>query len=161
MNAQRDTHLVPSILTAGLGGFLVWKGLSMPHPRGWTSSPGLFPIIIGAVLVLLALLLLIERHKFHSRSTDRKPVAQAAINVKIMGAVCGSLAVYIFALNYLPYEPPTFIYLALAMAAFGSRSPGAILAAALGFTVIISLLFTRVLGTLVPGSYSLLELISW
>ena len=161
MNAQRDTHLLPGILTAGLGGFLVWKGLSMPHDRGWSSSPGLFPIIIGTVLFFLALLLLAERRKFRRRPDGTTNVPQAPINFKVMGAVCGSLALYIMALNYLPYEPPTFVYLVLAMVAFGSRSVPAVLMAALGFTVVISVLFTRVLGTLVPGSYSLLELIPY
>ena len=161
MSSQRDTHLVPSVLTAGLGGFLVLKGLSMPHPRGWSSSPGLFPIIIGGGLVLLALLLLAERRRLRARPAEAKTFPQAPINVKIIGAVCGSLALYILALHYLPYEPPTFVYLVLAMLAFGSRSAPSIFFAALGFTLVISVLFTRVLGTLVPGSYSLLELIPY
>ena len=95
MSAQRDTHLVPSVLTAGLGGFLVLKGLSMPHPRGWSSSPGWCPIIIGGVLVLLALLLLAERRRLRARPAEAKTFPQAPINVKIIGAVCGSLALYI------------------------------------------------------------------
>ncbi len=161
MKAQRDTYLVPSILTLGLGGFLIWKGLSMPHPRGWSSSPGLFPIIIGAVLLVLAVLLLAERRRLGVKVGKAKSLPEAPINLKIMGALCGSLGLYILALHHLPYEPPTFAYLALAMVAFGSRSALAILTAASGFTVVISVLFTRVLGTLVPGSYSLLDLIPY
>lgn len=160
MKTQRDTRLLPGVLTACLGSFLIWHGSAMPHPRGWSSSPGLFPIIIGVVLVILALLLLVERHQLRKAAAPAAPdEGQDGQSFKLIWLVPGSLAIYILALGYLPYEPPTFVFLALAMWAFGNRSIFTILFASLGFTLLISVIFTQVLGTLIPGTYSLLELL--
>ena len=156
---RRDTHLLPALLTAGLGGFLIWRGISMPHARGWSSSPGLFPIIIGLVLSILALMLMVERQKLRKVNASPSASGMAALDYKVVGVISGSLVIYILSLRYLPYEPPTFVYLALGMWAFGNRSVVAILTASFIFTGLISVLFTQVLGTLIPGTYSILDLL--
>lgn len=170
MKLVQDTRLIPGILTGLLGAFLLWQGSQMPHSRGWASSPGLFPIIIGAVLVVLAVLLLIERatHKAgikeKEENRDAEDIApEPATDPFLTGdltavlAILVGLAAYIGALAILPYEPVTFVFLCLGMVGFGSRSPLHIVLGAGAFTLVIVLLFTQVLGTLIPGTSSLLD----
>lgn len=172
MKLMQDTRLIPSILTGLIGTFLLWHGSQMPHPRGWASSPGLFPIIIGAVLVGLAILLFIERARDRSAArrtagtkdqeattTDTPTCANGPFlkgDLTAVLAISTGLAAYIIALDFLPYEPVTFVSLAIGMWAFGARSPLHIALGAAAFTLVIVVLFTQVLGTLVPGTSSLI-----
>jgi|GEM_PF-3357142 len=173
MRLVQDTRLIPGILTGFLGVFLLYHGSRMPHPRGWASSPGLFPIIIGAVLIGLAALLLIERWRDLSleRQTgdeedkDAKPVDATPDatgpflkgDFTVVIAISAGLSAYIFALDFLPYEPVTLFSLAIGMWAFGARSLLHIALGASAFTLVIVLLFTQVLGTLIPGTSSLID----
>jgi hypothetical protein len=173
MGFVQDTRLIPGILTGLLGAFLLYHGSQMPHPRGWASSPGLFPIIIGAVLIGLALLLLIERwrdlalerQEIDKKDNDAKigditPGAKAPFlkgDLTAVLAISAGLSAYILALEFLPYEPVTLLSLAIGMWAFGARSLLYIALGASAFTLVIVLLFTQVLGTLIPGTSSLID----
>ncbi len=159
MKLIQESRLLPGLAAAVIGVFLVWQGFQMPHARGWASSPGLFPIIIGSVLVVLAGLLLMERHRIRKKQPpDAAPERnfQPGDAMTVLGVTAG-LSTYILALKHLPYEPVTLVFLIVAMWAFGARSIPKILLASVLFTLVITILFTQVLGTLVPGSYSLIE----
>ena len=173
MNLIQDTRLIPSILTGLLGTFLLWHGSQMPHPRGWASSPGLFPIIIGTVLIGLAILLFIERARDLSAArrtaenqdkeatTTSTPTCASGPFLKgdltAVLVISTGLAAYIIALDFLPYEPVTFVSLAIGMWAFGARSLLHIALGAAAFTLVIVVLFTQVIGTLIPGTSSLID----
>lgn len=162
-----DSRFIPALATGALGITLVWQGSHMPHARGWATSPGLFPIIIGAVLVLLAGLLLLERRRLLREDGapernapepgDSVPVDDEPPFSLTVFAVPAGLALYILSLDYIPFEVATWVFLVVAMWGFGSRSIGKIAVAATTFTLVIAVLFTRVLETLLPGSMSLVE----
>jgi len=164
MADQTDSRLIPGILTAGGGAALIWQGTRMPHPNGWATSPGLFPVIIGGVLVLLAVLLMIEGWRLRragsgqseSVSTEDDEAAKPRITVLVV-AIPVALASYILVLDYLGFEITTWLFLVIGMWAFGERSIVRIVIAATAFTLVITVLFTQVLQTLLPGGPGLTD----
>jgi len=156
MRKQAIRQFMPPFVTCLIGVWLAHAGLSMPRPRGWSSAPGLFPVGIGAVLICLGIALFFEnraRPPEDDGPTRGRPLGAVLLPL----AVVPALALYVLALRWLPFEPVTFVFLCTTMLAFGERKLWKIALAATLFTVIVTVLFTQVLQTLLPGSYSLIE----
>jgi hypothetical protein len=172
----KDSRLLPSIMTGGLGLWLCWLGVRMPRPTGWASSPGLFPVIIGVGLIVLALLLLLERRRLLIQDRDARQATDAAPNsleVKIEELtaepamsrdgmrrtvlVTGLIIIYAISLRFLPFEVATLGFLIAGMLAFGERSVWKIALASIGATLVIDFAFIYGLGSLLPGNGGLLE----
>lgn len=172
---RNDTRLIPGLLTAAVGLWLCWQGNEMPRPSGWNSSPGLFPVIIGAGLVIMAIALLIERHHLMKREAQaiiepkheslleakieetlaEPPMDRAAIiRVVIITGIIGS---YILILRILPFEVATALFLIVCMYAFGERNFLKIVSISVGVTAAIAFAFVYFLETLVPGNGSILD----
>lgn len=175
---KNDTRLVPALLTAAIGMWLCWQGLQMPRPRGWSSSPGLFPLIIGASLVLMAVALLLERRRLLRYAAAERKVSQSNISVleakmelaaaepqmawdaKLRTALVTALIVlYVVGLSYLNFEIASFCFLVAAMLAFGERSLLRVLSVSAAGVLLIAIVFIYVLETLLPGKGSLIETI--
>ncbi|GEO16710.1 tripartite tricarboxylate transporter TctB family protein [Microvirga aerophila] len=172
---KNDTRLVPGILTGALGFWLCWLGNEMPRPTGWSSAPGLFPVIIGAGLVLMAIALLIERQRIlrleaqkrlepkHETLLEAKmeeilaepPMTRTAI-LRVI-AITAVIGLYILALKFLQFEVATFAFLAMCMFAFGERSIIKILVISVLVTIGISMAFVYFLETLLPGNGSIVD----
>lgn len=124
---KRD--LVSSIVIFGIGVFSMIHGGLMPvaqltgSPDLWYVAPGIFPVLTGAVLALLAVVLFVRavrnggllgpedmqaiRHYFTTREFFK------------LAAAIGFMAIYIFVLiGRLPYYLASFVYLAGNMAVF-------------------------------------------
>ncbi|WP_292897361.1 MULTISPECIES: tripartite tricarboxylate transporter TctB family protein [unclassified Nitratireductor] len=161
MTSSLKSRLIPGMLTALIGTGLVWQGLHMPHERGWATSPSLFPIIIGSVLFLLAILLQLEPlprdRKAPDSSSEKESAAERRRRVALTTAVPVSLAAYILLVHHIGFELATLGYLVAGMWALGERSLVRILVASLLFTAIIAFMFTQVLQTLLPGGAVLLD----
>jgi Tripartite tricarboxylate transporter TctB family len=171
LTARRDTRLVPAVLTALLGLGLCYFGYQMPRPGGWGSSPGLFPIIIGIGLVVLAAALLAERARLRKNAASspglsrleremedaaaEEPMTQAGLRATV--AVTAVIVAYVIALSYAPFEIATFSFLVAAMWIFGERSWPKIIIVALAVVSVIAVIFISFLQTLLPGTESLIE----
>lgn len=150
-------QILPPLVTCLIGAWLIHAGLSMPHPRGWSSAPGLFPVIIGAVLVCLGAALFMENRTLPQSETAESAEQIGLARVLMRLAVIPALALYVLALGRFPFEPTTFGFLCTMMLAFGERKLWKIVLAASMFTIVVTLLFTQVLQTLLPGTYSMIE----
>lgn len=171
----KDSRLLPSLLTAGLGLWLCWLGVHMPRPDGWASSPGLFPVIIGTGLTILALLLLLERRRLRIQENEASAAdvdpnsldakieeltaepAMTAEGARRTVLVTGAIILYVVALRFLPFEVATLGFLIGAMLAFGERSLWKIVSVSVGVTLAIDVAFIYGLQSLLPGNGGLLE----
>ena len=161
---RSDKYLIPCILTLAAGVWLIWLGLQMPRPRGWSSAPGLFPTIIGITLMVMALGLFLEGRKrgaplLTRRAADRVQGAAAALpSLRMPVAIFALVLFHIFVLlAYLPYEVATAIFLAASLVLNGVRSWTIILSVSLSAALVIGSIFILGLETLLPGSSSLIE----
>lgn len=158
-----DKYLIPCVLTLAGGVWLVWLGLEMPRPRGWSSAPGLFPTIIGVCLVLMAVGLFLEGRKRRAplltggAAAEPKPGAGAA-SLRMPAAIFALVLFYVFVLlAYLPYEVATVIFLIASFVLNGVRSLTVILTVSLVTALFIGSVFILGLETLLPGNGSLIE----
>lgn len=150
-------HLIPPVVVLMVGVFLVHAGMHMPRPMGWASSPGLFPVIIGSVLSLLACALFLESYFLMQREDKGRPGEVGPNQFLPPITVIVSLGLYILALNLFPFEPTTFLFLCFLMFLFGQRSLWKISLSAGLFVLVVTLIFTQVIQTLLPGTYSVLD----
>jgi hypothetical protein len=62
LQTRRKADVVVSILLIAFGGFIIYEAMQMPWARGrfqWYASPGLFPTVIGVLLILFSLRVLL------------------------------------------------------------------------------------------------------
>lgn len=169
----KDRDVLPGILTAALGAWLCWQGLGMPRPRGWTSAPGLSPIIVGVGLVLMAAVLLLKTRSRHVAAriaaSDSSSVLEAKMEEaagvhevtrdefrKTLG-ITALIGFYILGLRFLPFDVVTALFVMGGMWVFGERSPWKLVTIGILVPLVIGVLFILVLETLLPGNGSLIE----
>lgn len=168
-----DKYAIPAVLTLAIGIAMCWLGAEMPRSMGWTSAPGLFPILIGASLILLSVALYFEGRQRgapfiarlgarrgdaalseSSESTVRELLGQHIPAARTMGVV---LLYVLVLLKWLPYEIATTLFLALALLANGVRSWRIVVPVSLGASAALSAIFILLLESLLPGPTSLVE----
>ena len=165
---REDKHAVPAVLTAGFGAWMCWQALGMPRPDGWASAPGLFPLMIGGGLVIMAAGLWFEGRTVRRRrvggtiaaagldaEADPRPLSRAA-SLRTL-AITAATAAYIVSLSFLPFEVATVGFAMLAARIFGERSLTKGLLVGLAVALAISLTFILGLETLLPGTQSIVE----
>jgi hypothetical protein len=163
---REDRHVLPAVLTAGFGAWMCWQALGMPRPDDWASAPGLFPLLIGGGLVVMALGLLFEASRGRRRpppgavlvagaEADPEPLSGAAIRRTV--AITIAITLYVIALSFLPFEIATTAFVMCGVRIFGARSLAFGLLLGLGFALAISLTFILGLETLLPGTESIIE----
>jgi hypothetical protein len=152
------------MLLVGLSAYVIAQALAMSRPRGWSSAPGLVPLLLGVSLLLMALALSVgaARAGGWARVRSQVPGArQAAATLRNGGwrapFLLTCLAVYVYVLlARLPFEVATFLYLSVVLGTLWRRGLLTVLLVSGGVAVIVTLLFERFLRTLLPGSGSLL-----
>jgi hypothetical protein len=71
--------------------------------------------------------------------------------------ILGGIGIYIYVLlRWLPFEVATFLYLLIVLGALWRRDPLRVALVAAGVAVVLSLLFGKILRTLLPGTGTLL-----
>lgn len=165
---RNDSRIMPAMLTAAIGAWVFWLGYTMPTFGSWASFPGLFPMIIGAGLILMAAALLLERRKLNRTAATHSLLEEKMIEASAETALSpaaktrtilttAAIIAYAISLAWLPFEVSTAIYLALAMWIFGERSPLRIALASVGTTVVLAFAFVYGLQTLLPGTNSIVD----
>jgi hypothetical protein len=165
---RQDKHAVPAVLTAGFGAWMCWQALWMPRPEGWASAPGLFPLLIGGGLVIMAVGLWFEGRTVRrqrvggtvlpaglDREADPRQLSRAA-SLRTL-AITAAIAAYIVSLSFLAFEIATVGFAMLAARIFGERSLIKRLLVGLAVAMAISLTFILGLETLLPGTQSIVE----
>lgn len=120
--------LLSSIFICALGLFILITGIHISFFTNngtdvWYYSPGLFPVFIGTVLVLLSIIMFVSKYKHGARicivgmkSMLKAINSKASLRLFVSIAL---LAAYVFlAIGRLPFVVATFIYLAVTMMVF-------------------------------------------
>jgi MFS family permease len=129
---------IVAVLLFALGAAMLAGGYTMDrleirqvHPA---SIPGLVPIILGAALMLCAVLLYLGAPSLPREAAEEEPEAASARNLLVAGGLCCAYAVLL--VGRLPFAVATALFVAGFVAVFrprGNRNPaGYALAAGYG-----------------------------
>ena len=137
----------------------LWADSRLPSVKlGDPVGPRIFPALIGAGLVLSALLLLLERWR-RTRQLGAKEVvrehasAPAGAHAGLLIAMLAWTVVYYASLETIGYLVATVVYLLALLTYFHRGRHKTNIAVALGFTLLFDLLFTYALGVPMPSGW--------
>jgi hypothetical protein len=156
--------LLVGLVLVALSVFVIIHAVSMPRPRGWHSAPGLLPLSLGLTLLgmSVALLVLAVREGGMSQLIPRVRISYGVKQDRMSTwsravGILGGIGIYIYVLlRWLPFEVATFLYLLIVLGALWRRDPLRVALVAAGVAVVLSLLFGKILRTLLPGTGTLL-----
>ncbi len=140
---RSDVVLGGAVALLGAAVFLV----SLDFPRmsdGW-PGPGLFPQILGALLVVFGGVVVVQAFRPH----DSQEVSYQPVNIIKAGLVLVSVAVYVAVAQRLGFLPTAALITAAMMLLLGVRVRVA-LPAAVGVAFLCVLLFEKVLRVPLP-----------
>lgn len=137
---------------------VAYSSIKMPSPRGWYTSPGLFPMFIAVGLFGMALALFVgalkEKFSFMVRVAKNLDLLDILTQetTKRVGLITFAVFVYIYILlRFLPFELATFAYLMGTLIIFWKTKMKKILFASLLLPLLISIFFNMFFKTLLPG----------
>jgi putative tricarboxylic transport membrane protein len=105
MNKTFDTIAGSIFLLLGL--FFLAGSLGITHSSyGSVVGPNVFPFWLGALLVLLSAIVIVQAHKAGAPAKQK-----GGRNYARFGAILGATAAYVFLLEPLGYVIATFLYL--------------------------------------------------
>ncbi|WP_203247527.1 tripartite tricarboxylate transporter TctB family protein [Sporosarcina beigongshangi] len=145
MSKTFDRYASIAFLLVGL--VVVLESQKIPDSAyGSAVGPKIFPMWLGAILLILSLRLLYETFKYKSASATKEKFQYKKFAIILIGAI-----LYAFTLEKLGYVISTFGFLLIA---FQTMERGRILRSiliAFAFSVGIYYLFSELLGGSLPG----------
>ncbi len=140
-------RVVAFVLPVAAAVFLWQAALVTEPPRDVIVGPRLFPLIIGAVLLVLAFAHLLREYRRESRPAAAEPIGDWAA----VGVLAGALAALILLFELLGFVVASFLFVA-AVSTFLDRARWRRnVAVAVVFAPLMWALFTRLLGIDLPG----------
>ena len=134
---------------------VIGLSLGMPRPGGWATSPGLFPILIGIVLLGMGIGLLLSAIR-----AGQQPVSQGAeglekekvrVQKKRVVLAVASILVYVFILiPTLHFPVSTLLYLLASLWYFWRGKAFKIITISVIATLFFCLAFTRLFHIMLP-----------
>ena len=156
MNTHRADAALAAVAIVGAAAYLVldWK---LPSARiGDPLGPRAFPALIGGGLVLSGLLLFLETWTKRRRAGDAvaaagpRSVEQKHVALLLL-AMVGWTALYYVSFDRLGYLIATPLFILGLLCYFNRRRHAVNLAVAAGFTIVVYLLFSTLLGVPLPS----------
>jgi small-conductance mechanosensitive channel len=150
MNMTRGEMIEGGVLFL-CGGVTVVLSLQMPIGTFRMAGAGLFPLCLGILLMILALLFLLNL-LFGKRATPQapEPAAETPTNAKQVMLFLGITAVATLCLGFLGYPVFCFLLMLLLLWILGIRKPAFLLGLSLLTAVGAYLLFVRFLKIPLP-----------
>ncbi len=113
------------VVVCGLGIVILWQGGTLSIGSLRSPGSGFFPVLIGAVIIILSVLLTLFPPK--GASGDRAGAAKTAKPIPWKGfvrtaSVFAALALYAVFLEYLGFLIVSFVLTMILFVAFGSQS---------------------------------------
>lgn len=135
---------------------VIVSAVRMPRPEGWSEAPGLFPLICGAGLLIMAAILAVSARRrpdieeetttgnLQSEQSERLVLGRTLL-------VVGSVLVYaLILIPLLGYTIATFVYLLAVIWYFWRGKLQWVLVISLGATLFLSQTFERMFSIMLP-----------
>lgn len=147
------------VLASALAILSVWvivSAVRMPRPEGWSEAPGLFPLICGVGLLVMATILAVaawrrpaSEEETTAGTTQSEQPEQLNLGRTLL--VGGSVLVYTLVLiPLLSYTLATFVYLFAVIWYFWRGKLLWILVISLGATIFLSQTFQHAFSIILP-----------
>jgi putative tricarboxylic transport membrane protein len=149
------------VLAALVGVAVLFEARTFPPMPGQPIGPSLFPLLIGAWLIVSGAALIVTARRARSAgagANDHGSERHAARPARGLVIVLADLLFYALAVNRLGFLVTAVIFLTVLFGAFGVRR-GRILPLALGVTIAVHYAFYTLLR--VPLPWGVLEGIAW
>lgn len=133
---------------------IFWVARAWPRPSGLASAPGLFPMLISAMLFCMSVSLLIDTLRKKEQLQFKQRFARALQNEDLKPTLLAfsTLLVYLVVLlNLMSFEISTFVYLVAALFIFWREKIYKVLIIAAVFTALYSYVFQSFFNLMLPG----------
>lgn len=144
-------EIIEGILLAALAIAIMIVSLNMNSFGSWALSPGLVPLIMGVILLILSMTLVykgLNKLKFVNKdSTGRSPGKIKLINVIL---ISGITLLFLWLLPIVHFVWATVIYMAVLLLLLGERRWWAIVSISAGTTGFIYYIFGILLNVMLP-----------
>ncbi|GAA4702006.1 tripartite tricarboxylate transporter TctB family protein [Brevibacillus fulvus] len=145
MNKTFDRYA--SVFFALVGAFFVNGSRQIATSAyGSEVGPNIFPLFLGIILILLSIRLFYETFSYKQTQQEK-----TAVNIK--GFVIMLVATFLYAILLEPigYVISTFLFLTLGFKVMGNKSWWKTLLIALAFSVIVYVVYVKILEGTLPG----------
>jgi putative tricarboxylic transport membrane protein len=137
---------ISSLIAFLIGLLIAWQASKLRMGGFHKPGPGLFPLILGLILILLSLILLIQ-----SRRPGSRPFSFGE-NPKRISMVCGSLLAYVAILEYAGFLLSSFLLIFFLFVVLGEYTLKRAALTALAATAVAYLLFDVLMKSPLPKS---------
>jgi hypothetical protein len=132
---------------------VIISAFQMPRPEGWSDAPGLFPLICGIGLLIMAAILALSAAQRPAVEGEAPADTAEADEPEWARTLLVGGSVVVYALVLIPlmgYTAATFTYLVVVVWYFWRGNPLWILVISLGTTVFLSQTFERMFSIVLP-----------
>ncbi|MEZ5653700.1 MAG: tripartite tricarboxylate transporter TctB family protein [Burkholderiaceae bacterium] len=134
---ERLDEFIAAVVTAAIGAFIIVEASSYAKGTLTDMGPGYFPIVLGSVMILLAVIMLVT-----ARTTEERKSVEAG---QLRGTFFVAVAFIAFAFTIEAAGMLVSVFLAVFVSALGNRNTSWLTAALLAVaTAVISALVFRV-----------------
>ncbi len=147
---MRRVDQVASLIVLLIASVYLFEASRLPVWKDTTFGSGLFPLILGVVLVLVSIASLLKATAAPPGGRALEIVLPRGISIRNLAYVLGALAAYVVALEYLGFLVVTFLFLLGLFVAFEPKKKLWGLVLALVITLCCYVVFRLVFTTQLP-----------
>lgn len=144
-------EIIEGLLLAVLAIAIMLLSLNMNTFGSWALSPGLVPIIMGAILLVLSMVLIYKGWKkirlVSREATEKSPGKIKLINVML---ISGITLLFLWLLPIVHFIGATIVYIAILLFLLGERRWWAVILISAGTTGFIYYVFGILLNVMLP-----------
>ncbi len=149
---MKKADLITGFVLLALSGYVIWESLQMPQSATFGPGVGFLPFWLGALLAVLALILLVNAWRRPEDPQERPPFPgkKALISVSL---VLAGLAAYIILMEWLGFVVNTVLLVTFLLKGVErERWPMTLLIAVLT-TAALYIIFRVLLGIKLPANF--------
>lgn len=148
---KRETGV--ALVVIAIGAWYYWQCGFLPTKAADPLGPAAYPKLLALAIILFGLLHVVvsyfRRFRLKAEEDTLQGRARLMGNLRIVGVVAAT-GVYVFLMEPLGYVASTFLYVLGLPVVVGERSARGLVVSAVVMTVVLYVVFVRVLGVLVP-----------
>ncbi len=144
---MKKKQIIESLVLAMFGLFLIIESVKLLDMNNIALSAGLFPLILGVLIVLFSFALFLQAQRLDDSVPTRKLDRIALIKCVSMTVNC---IVYVALMKYITFLPSTLVFIAVASFLVGERTWWKLLLLSIAGSVFIFVAFKYGLHVYLP-----------